>query len=92
MTRTPARETSAFGWKFRIPPRAKKFARIAAAVSFAAMSVLTVAVPSALAATDAIVMSFATGTVAGTAGMVTPPAPTCAYGYMYYNGSCYPAR
>lgn len=36
----------------------------------------------------------ATGTVAGTAGMVTPPAtaPSCAYGYMYYNGGCYPAR
>ena len=36
----------------------------------------------------------ATGTVTGTANMLAPPAPTptCAYGYMYYNGSCYPAR
>ena len=36
----------------------------------------------------------ATGTLSGTAGMFAPPAPTptCAYGYMYYNGSCYPAR
>jgi hypothetical protein len=26
--------------------------------------------------------------------MLSPPAPapTCAYGYMYYNGGCYPAR
>src|SRR5690242_20740599 len=36
----------------------------------------------------------ATGTLSGTANMLAPPAPTptCAYGYMYYNGSCYPAR
>ena len=36
----------------------------------------------------------ATGTVSGTVGMVTPPAPapTCAGGYMYYNGGCYPRR
>src|SRR5437763_16706317 len=36
----------------------------------------------------------ATGTVAGTAGMIAPPAPapTCAHGYMYYNGTCVPAR
>jgi hypothetical protein len=36
----------------------------------------------------------ATGALSGTANMFTPPAPTptCAPGYMYYNGSCYPAR
>jgi len=36
----------------------------------------------------------ATGTVTGTANMLTPsaPAPTCARGYMYYNGACYPGR
>src|SRR5438874_11861307 len=36
----------------------------------------------------------ATGTVSGTVGMVTPPAaaPTCAGGYMYYNGGCYPRQ
>lgn len=36
----------------------------------------------------------ATGTVTGTANMVTggAPPPTCARGYMYYNGGCYPAR
>jgi len=36
----------------------------------------------------------AAGTLSGTAGMFAPPAPTptCARGYMYYNGSCYPAR
>ena len=36
----------------------------------------------------------ATGTVTGTANMLTPsaPAPTCARGYMYYNGGCYPGR
>ena len=33
----------------------------------------------------------ATGTVAGTANML-PPAPTCAAGYVYYNGACYPGR
>src|SRR6478672_704029 len=34
----------------------------------------------------------ATGTLTGTANMLSPPAPapTCAYGYMYYNGGCYP--
>ena len=36
----------------------------------------------------------ATGTVTGTANMLTPsaPAPTCARGYVYYNGGCYPGR
>jgi hypothetical protein len=36
----------------------------------------------------------ATGTVTGTANMLTGGAPpqTCARGYMYYNGACYPAR
>ena len=36
----------------------------------------------------------ATGTLTGTANMVTggAPSPTCARGYMYYNGGCYPAR
>ena len=36
----------------------------------------------------------ATGTVTGTANMLTPSAPaaTCARGYVYYNGGCYPAR
>jgi len=36
----------------------------------------------------------ATGTVSGTANMLAPPAPTptCARGYMYYNGGCYPGR
>jgi hypothetical protein len=39
-------------------------------------------------------LGTATGAVAGTAnavaGAVTPP--TCAAGYTYYNGGCYPAR
>jgi hypothetical protein len=36
----------------------------------------------------------ATGTVSGTANMLAPPTstPTCARGYMYYNGGCYPGR
>jgi hypothetical protein len=35
----------------------------------------------------------ATGTLSGTANMLSPAAPaTCARGYMYYNGACYPAR
>lgn len=36
----------------------------------------------------------ATGTVTGTANMLTggAPPPTCARGYAYYNGGCYPAR
>ena len=36
----------------------------------------------------------ATGTVTGTANMLTPsaPTPTCAAGYRYYNGACYPVR
>ena len=36
----------------------------------------------------------ATGTLTGTANMVTggAPPPTCARGYMYYSGGCYPAR
>ena len=36
----------------------------------------------------------ATGTVTGTANMLTGGAPpsTCARGYAYYNGGCYPAR
>jgi hypothetical protein len=39
-------------------------------------------------------LGTATGTLSGTANMVAPPAaaPTCMRGYMYYNGSCYPAR
>src|SRR5436305_14826822 len=36
----------------------------------------------------------ATGTVSGTANMLAPPAPTptCARGYIYHNGGCYPGR
>ena len=36
----------------------------------------------------------ATGTVTGTANMLTggAPPPTCARGYVHYNGGCYPAR
>ena len=36
----------------------------------------------------------ATGAVRGTANAVSgavTPTPTCAYGYTYYNGGCYPA-
>jgi hypothetical protein len=36
----------------------------------------------------------ATGAVSGTANMLTggAPPPTCARGYVHYNGGCYPAR
>ena len=39
-------------------------------------------------------LGTAAGTLSGTANMLAPPAPapTCARGYMYYNGACYPAR
>jgi hypothetical protein len=39
-------------------------------------------------------LGTAAGAVQGTANMLTPPAPppTCAPGYTYYNGACYPAR
>ena len=39
-------------------------------------------------------LGTATGTLSGTANMFTPPAatPTCAAGYRYYNGNCYPGR
>jgi uncharacterized protein YcfJ len=37
-------------------------------------------------------LGAAGGAVSGTANMLTPPAPTCAAGYTYSNGACYPAR
>ena len=37
-------------------------------------------------------LGAAGGAVSGTANMLTPPAPTCAAGYVYMNGACYPAR
>jgi len=39
-------------------------------------------------------LGAAGGAVSGTANMLTPPAPapTCAAGYTYVNGACYPAR
>jgi hypothetical protein len=37
-------------------------------------------------------LGTATGAVTGTANMLAPPAPTCAAGYYYYNGACYPRR
>ena len=37
-------------------------------------------------------LGAASGAVTGTANMLTPPAPTCAAGYYYYNGACYPRR
>jgi hypothetical protein len=39
-------------------------------------------------------LGTAGGAVSGTANMLTgvPPAPTCAAGYYYYNGYCYPRR
>jgi hypothetical protein len=42
-------------------------------------------------------LGTATGAIQGTGNMLsggsTPPAaPTCAAGYTYYNGACYPAR
>jgi hypothetical protein len=45
-------------------------------------------------AIDGGAIGTATGTVTGTANMLTggAPPPTCARGYAYYNGGCYPAR
>jgi hypothetical protein len=39
-------------------------------------------------------LGTATGAITGTANALTgaPPAPTCAAGYYYYNGYCYPRR
>jgi hypothetical protein len=37
-------------------------------------------------------LGAAGGAVSGTANMLTPPTPTCAAGYTYYNGACYPVR
>ena len=39
-------------------------------------------------------LGAAGGAVSGTANMLTPPAPapTCAPGYTFVNGACYPAR
>jgi hypothetical protein len=39
-------------------------------------------------------LGTAGGAISGTANMLTPPAPapTCAAGYTYVNGACYPAR
>jgi hypothetical protein len=39
-------------------------------------------------------LGAAGGAISGTANMLTPPAPapTCAPGYTYLNGACYPAR
>ena len=37
-------------------------------------------------------LGAADGAVSGTANMLTPPAPTCAPGYVYSAGACYPAR
>lgn len=36
----------------------------------------------------------ATGTLSGTGNMLSggAPPPACAYGYVYYNGGCYPSR
>ena len=36
-------------------------------------------------------LGTAGGALSGTANMLTPPAPTCAAGYVYSNGACYPA-